>query len=232
MKRKMARFPRLSLPNVPLHIIQRGNNRNPCFKSNKDYVVYLERLKEYSKQFNVAIHSYVLMTNHVHLLATPNKEYGASQMMQSLGRYYVRYFNKRYKRTGTLWEGRFKSSLIDSEKYFLTVSRYIELNPVRAKIVSHPSHYIWSSYQFNGLMKPNELLTPHALYLALGSTEELRAKNYSALFDAEIQDFRIKEIRSAINGTRVLGEDSFKRKLGCQTGLSLIPEPWGGKRRS
>ncbi len=228
----MPRLPRLCLPDIPLHIVQRGNNRQPCFNTDQDYAVYLAKLKEYSVLFKVAVHAYVLMTNHVHLLVTPGTEEGTSQLMQSLGRYYVRYFNKRYKRTGTLWEGRFKASLIDSDQYFLTVSRYIELNPVRAKMVAHPSHYTWSSFHFNGLMKPIELITPHSLYLALGPTKKLRAEHYIALFELEIPDFKLKEIRGAINSTRVLGSDLFKRQLEQLTGLTLIPKPWGGDRRS
>jgi len=228
----MPRLPRLCLPDIPLHIIQRGNNRQPCFNTEKDYAVYIDKLREYATQFQVAIHTYVLMTNHVHLLVTPTTENGASQMMQSLGRYYVRYFNKRHRRSGTLWEGRFKTSLVDSDLYFLIVSRYIEINPVRAKMVNHPSDYIWSSYHFNGLMKPIKLLTPHPLYLGLGTTKELRAKRYTALFDSEIPDFKIQEIRGAINSTRVLGSENFKRQLELQTGLTLIPKPWGGDRRT
>ncbi len=228
----MARLNRLKIPDIPQHVIQRGNNRQPCFYTDKDYSVYIDKLREYAVQFKVAIHAHILMTNHVHLLATPETSDGVSQMMQSLGRYYVRYFNKVHKRSGTLWEGRFKSSLVDSDNYFLTVSRYIELNPVRAKMVTHPSDYAWSSYHFNGLMKPIKLITPHPLYLQLGKTASLRAKAYSSLFAEEIHEFKVNEIRQAVNSTRVLGDNLFKRKLEKQTGLTLIPKPWGGKRYS
>ena len=228
----MARLLRLNLPDIPQHVVQRGNNRQPCFFSDQDYAVYLAKLREYSEQFKVSIHAYVLMTNHVHLLATPETEKGVSQMMQALGRYYVRYFNKRHKRSGTLWEGRFKSSLVDSECYFLVVSRYIELNPVRAQMVTHPSHYTWTSFHFNGEMKPIKLIKPHGLYLALGTTPRLRAQNYISLFDSEIPDSKIEEIRCAINSTRVLGNEVFKRQIEQKTGLTLIPKPWGGERHS
>ena len=134
----MARLPRLNLPGIPQHVIQRGNNRHVCFYTEQDYTVYLSKLKEYSEKYQVAVHSYVLMTNHVHLLMTPEEGDGVSKLIQSLGRYYVRYVNKTHGRTGTLWEGRYKSTLVDSENYFLTVSRYIELNPVRADMVGHP----------------------------------------------------------------------------------------------
>ena len=228
--RKMPRLPRLNLPDYPQHVIQRGNNRHPCFNSEKDYPIYLAKLSEYADQFKVEIHSYVLMSNHVHLLLTPKVGNGTSLMMQALGRYYVRYFNKQYKRTGTLWEGRFKSSIIDSDFYFLTVSRYLELNPVRAKMVQHPLQYKWSSYHCNAGLKPNKRLTPHAIYLALGNTKKKRSESYIALFDTEIPDYCIKEIRGAINSTRILGNEVFKRRLEKQTGLILIPELWGGNR--
>jgi putative transposase len=142
----MARPPRLNLPNIPQHVTQHGNNRQACFFEEQDYAVYLDNLKKYSQKYRVSIHSFVLMTNHVHLLLMPETAGGVSQLFQALGRYYVRYINQTYNRTGTLWEGRYKSSLVDSKTYFLTVSRYIELNPVRAKMVSHPAKYPWSSY--------------------------------------------------------------------------------------
>ncbi len=137
----MARLPRLNLPGISQHVIQRGNNRQVSFFRNEDFAVYLDKLKLYSQKYSVAVHSYVLMTNHVHLLMTPETGHGVSQLMQSLGRYYVRYIIQTYDRTGTLWEDRFKSALVDSANYFLTVSRYIELNPVRAGMVEHPAEY-------------------------------------------------------------------------------------------
>ena len=228
----MARLPRLNLPDFPQHVIQRGNNRQACFHSNRDYAVYLLKLREYSKQFKVSVHAYVLMTNHVHLLATPHEEGGVSQMMQALGRYYVRYFNRRHKRSGTLWEGRFKASIIDSDRYFLIVSQYIELNPVRAKMVTHPASYIWSSFHFNGRGKLIKLVKPHDLYLALGATPRLRAQTYLSLFEIDTPDIKIQEIRCAVNSTRVLGNDVFKRQIEQRTGLTLIPNPWGGHRSS
>ena len=142
----MTRLPKLNLPGIPQHVIQGGNNRQIGFFNDKNYVVYLDKLKLYSKKYSVAVYSYVLMTNYVHLLVTPEMEKGVSQMMQALGRYYVRYINQTYERTGTLRQGRYKSTLVDSDKYFLTVSRYIELNPVRAGMVAHPSELPWSSY--------------------------------------------------------------------------------------
>ena len=164
------------------NIIQRGNNCQACFFTEEDYPVYLDKLKEYSRKYGVAVHAYILMTNHVHLLLTPEELEGVSRLIQSLG-YYVRYVNQCHGRGGTLWEGCVKSCLVDSENYFLTVSRYIELNPVRAGMVWEPGDYPWSSYRRNALGKPIELITPHACYLSLGTTERQRQNAYQALFD-------------------------------------------------
>ena len=149
----MARLPRLYVPGCSHHIIQRGNNRDACFFDEKDYAFYLQQLKISAEQSGVAIHAFVLMTNHVHLLVTPSTANACAKMMQSLGRKYVQYINLTYRRSGTLWEGRYKSTLVDSDSYFLTVSRYIELNPVRAKMVTSPSEYVWSSYRANAMGK-------------------------------------------------------------------------------
>jgi len=226
----MARLRRLNLPNIPQHIVQRGNNRQACFVTQQDRVVYLNKLKEYAAEFEVDIHAYVLMTNHVHLLATPQKGEGVSHMMQALGRYYVRYFNKQHKRTGTLWERRFKSSLVDSENYFLTVSRYIELNPVRAKIILHPKDYPWTSYRHNALNQSASLITPHEVYLKLGKSGRERAEHYSSLFKQLIPQSKIDEIRSALNRAWVLGSNDFKLEVERKTGVPIIFNPWGGAR--
>jgi putative transposase len=157
----MPRKSRFNLVGLPQHVIQRGNNREPCFFDKSDYSRYLEDVKSSAKKFNCRIHAYVLMTNHVHMLVTPMAEYAVSEMMQSLGRRYVRYINKTYKRTGTLWEGRFKASLIDSEQYLLSCIRYIELNPVRASMVEHPGEYQWSSYPINAQNQKSKLIESH-----------------------------------------------------------------------
>ena len=137
----MARLPRYVLPGQPHHVIQRGNNRQIIFNVDGDYRFYLEKLNNACKKHNVDVHAYVLMTNHVHILMTPYTEIGLGKVMQSLGRYYVQYYNYTYKRTGTLWEGRYKATLLDTERYLFTCYRYIELNPVRAGLVEHPSQY-------------------------------------------------------------------------------------------
>jgi putative transposase len=155
----MVRLSRISPAGVPVHIIQRGNNRQACFVSDEDHSAYARWLKDYSAKFRVDIHAWVMMTNHVHLLCTPQVEGGISTMMQSLGRRYVQYFNHEYRRSGTLWEGRFKSCLVQDERYLLEVYKYIELNPVRAEMVQNPGEYRWSSYQINGLGKRSYHLT-------------------------------------------------------------------------
>jgi putative transposase len=157
----MARLNRLCPVGIPQHIVQRGNNRQVCFNGDEDMAAYANWLKEFSVKFQVDIHAWVFMTNHVHLLATPRIENGISKMMQSLGRQYVRYFNYTYKRSGTLWEGRFKSCVIQSADYLLKCYRYIELNPVRASMVNYPDEYRWSSYHANALGVESALCTPH-----------------------------------------------------------------------
>lgn len=195
----MARLPRLYLPGCAQHVIQRGNNREACFYAEADYKAYLSFLKDAAAKYQVAIHAFVLMTNHVHLLVTPQSEQGVSRMMQAQGRKYVQYFNYTYRRTGTLWEGRYKSTVVDADNYLLTVYRYIELNPVRAKMVTHAAEYPWSSYQGYALGKPIQLLTPHALYNQLGKTDNERQIAYRGLFDGMMPEQELTAIRDATN---------------------------------
>jgi putative transposase len=178
----MPRRPRHCLPNTPLHVVQRGVNRQDCFRDARDFRSYLSALHEVSADYCVAVHAYVLMTNHVHLLVTPQDEAGASNMMQQLGRKYVSYFNKAHERTGTLWEGRFRSSMITSSRYLFACHRYIELNPVRAGIVSSPEQYRWSSFHANGLGCHDELITQHGEIIALAPTLADRRDAYRRLF--------------------------------------------------
>jgi putative transposase len=181
----MPRKPRFDLPGIPQHVIQRGNNREPCFFTESDYNRYLDELAASAEKYQCRVHAYVLMTNHVHMLVTPMVKYGISQMMQALGRRYVYYMNKSYNRTGTLWEGRYKSSLIDSDCYLLTCMRYIELNPVRAGMVDHPGEYKWSSFQSNAQSQSeaNRLLESHPIYMKLGSCIDTRQAAYRELFE-------------------------------------------------
>ena len=209
----MPRKPRFNLVGIPQHVIQRGNNREPCFYAEEDYRRYLNDLHESAIKYNCCIHAYVLMTNHVHLLVTPMESQGVSRMMQALGRRYVRYINNTYKRTGTLWEGRYKSSLIDSENYLLTCMGYIELNPVRAMMVDHPGEYKWSSYGANAQGGDDSVIENHSLYLALGDTDENRLKAYRELFRYHIDDGLIHDIRESINHELVLGRSYFKDRI-------------------
>lgn len=228
----MARLSRLYFPGCAQHVIQRGNNREPCFYDEADYKAYLSFLKEAAVKYQVAIHAFVLMTNHVHLLATPRDKQGISRMMQAQGRKYVQYFNYMYGRTGTLWEGRYKSTLVDTDNYLLTVYRYIELNPVRAGMVSHASEYPWSSYQHNVLGKPIQLLTPHSLYRQLGNTGEERQSAYRSLFRGKMAERDLTAIREATNKAWALGDDRFKAKIEAKTGRRSVPLGRGGDRKS
>lgn len=209
----MPRKPRFNLAGIPQHIIQRGNNRDPCFYSEEDYRHYLDDLRESALKYDCRIHAYVLMTNHVHLLVTPMVENGISQMMQALDRRYVKYFNYAHQRTGTLWEGRFKSSLIDSEIYLLTCMCYIELNPVRARMVEHPGEYKWSSYQYNAQMSNDKLIEYHPIYMGLGETFDNRQYVYRELFQRHLDNDVIHQIRDALNHELVLGRSYFKDKI-------------------
>jgi putative transposase len=209
----MPRLPRLTPIGIPQHIIQRGNNRQVCFNSDEDMAAYANWLYESSLKHEVHIHAWVFMTNHVHLLVTPWQKNGVSRMMQSLGRYYVLYFNKAYRRSGTLWEGRFKSCLVESSEYLLRCYQYIELNPVRANMVNSPSDYPWSSYQCNGLGRQSKLITPHEIYQALGITLEERLANYRSLFHSEPEGKVLKEIRHAVNQGMAYGSERFKDEI-------------------
>ncbi len=213
----MPRKPRFNLPGIPQHIIQRGNNRQPCFFTTQDYLRYLDDLSESAENFDCRLHAYVLMSNHVHLLVTPMADHGLSKMMQAIGRRYVYYFNKTHDRSGTLWEGRYKSSLIDSDQYLLACMRYIEMNPVRANMVEHPDQYPWSSYAVNAQGAMSELIEPHPLYLDLGRSFESRLNTYRELFLLPMEDDLLTDIRDSVNQDLVLGRSSFKNKVEAET---------------
>jgi putative transposase len=218
----MPRKPRVSLTDVAEHVIQRGNNRQAIFTCEGDMKAYITWLKQYSKKYKVAIHAWVLMTNHVHILCSPSTPLAISQMMQSLGRMYVMYFNKTYKRSGTLWEGRYRSCLVQNDQYLLELYRYIELNPVRAGMVKEPSNYTWSSYQCNGLGKHSDLLTAHPTYLNINDNVNMRQASYRALFTHHVESKLIEEIRLATNKGLALGNDEFKLKVEVLSGTSVI----------
>jgi len=209
----MPRRSRLNVTDVPQHIIQRGNNRQATFFSEEDYRFYLERLVDASRKYGCSIYAYVLMTNHVHLLASAERSYGLSLMMQYVGRYFVRYINRLYRRSGTLWEGRFRASLVDTEVYFLRGCRYIECNPVRARMVVAPGNYPWSSYACHAFGMPDKLVRMHEQYDRLGKTAEDRQQAYRELFRSELNTSELAEIRDTVNSGWPLGSDRFKDEV-------------------
>ena len=214
----MPRQPRLDLADVPQHVVQRGNDRQPCFYVTDDYRRYLAGLRESAIRYGCSVHAYVLMTNHVHLLVTPSSAGAVSRMMQWLGRQYVGYINGRYRRTGTLWEGRYKSCLVDTERYLLTCYRYIELNPVRAAMVADPADYAWSSYRTNAQALPDKVVVPHAEYLRLGGDASERCSAYRQLFREVLGDARLAEIRAYVQQQRALGTIRFQREIEAMIG--------------
>jgi putative transposase len=209
----MPRKPRFFLPDVPAHVVQRGHSREPVFFEDSDYIAYLTWLAEAADRYECAIHAYVLMTNHIHILATPKDKQGISRAMQFIGRHYVPYINDTYGTSGSIWEGRYKASLIHDEQYLLTCMRYIELNPVRANMTKTPAQYRWSSYRANAQGKDDTLITPHALYLSLGRTKASRMEAYKALFKDHIDEEDLKQIRAAWQTGTPLGNAQFKGKI-------------------
>ena len=208
----MARRPRQVFPGVAAHVIQRGVNRVPCFRAEADYLIYLSHLRKLSAKHGCAVHAYCLMTNHVHLLLTPSSVGACTALMRDLGRRYVPYFNWRHERTGTLWEGRFRSCLVESAHYVLACYRYIELNPVRAGLVSHPAGYLWSSYAFNSGTRSDPFLSPHPEFIALGNDHHRHA-SYRALFEQETDETLVQLIRDSTNGGYPLASDAFKTSV-------------------
>ena len=213
----MARLPRLTLPGYPHHVIQRGNNRQPIFSSSADYERLLSLLFENAKKFDVAIHAYVLMSNHFHLLVTPQTAEGLPQMMQAVGRRYVRYFNDIQKRSGTLWEGRYRSTLIQTERYLLACMAYIDLNPVRAGLVAQARDYPWSSYGHYSGQRIDKLITPHPLVWALGNTPFAREAAYAELVQGGISPGQQTALTDSALSGWALGEPDFVAELQKRT---------------
>lgn len=209
----MPRKPRCYLPGVPAHIVQRGNNRQPCFFAARDYVVYREALADGLQRYGAQLHAYVLMTNHVHLLITPEHPDSLSRVMQHVGRQYVGYVNAAYRRTGTLWEGRHKASIIDAERYLLACCRYIELNPVRAGMVSDPADYEWSSYRHHALGVPDDLVTPHPLFMEMGVDVGQRQCVWRALVAEGVGRPVVDEIRKSLTHDFPLGDGKFRERI-------------------
>lgn len=209
----MARLPRLTLAGYPHHIIQRGNNRQMIFADAQDFEAMLALLADNAQKFAVAVHAYVLMDNHFHLLATPATAEALPLMMQAVGRSYVRYFNQRHGRTGTLWEGRYRSTLIETERYLLACMVYIDLNPVRAAMVAQPAAWPWSSHAHYLGQRSDKLVTPHALYWALGNTPFAREAAYAALVQAGIGSAEQAALTDAALRGWALGDANFVAEL-------------------
>jgi putative transposase len=217
----MARQVRLIVPDIALHIVQRGVDREDCFAEDTDRLVYLSLLRELCAESQCALHAYCLMTNHVHLLLTPVTDHGPSTLMRKLGQRYVPYFNRRYGRSGTLWEGRFKSCLVDSARYVIGCHRYIEQNPVRARMVAGAGAYAWSSYPGNAGLAENQLLTPHVEYAALASQTGPRQAAYRGLFEVPEDMALVKAIREATHGGYPLVGEALKQELAKQARRTL-----------
>lgn len=223
----MARLPRLVVPHQPHHVIQSGNDRQSIFRDAEDYSVFLRWLREAAKQFRVAVHAYALMPDHLHLLVSPTDDTGLGKMMQWVGRHYVPYFNNKYDRSGTLWQGRFRATVIESEPYFLACSRYIESNPVRAGLVQEAVDYPWSSFSHHAGVKPDPLITDHPLFWALGNTPFDREVAYKELMNQGLASREIEAISQATLKGWPLGSEKFKTMLARQTNRRVTPAKRG-----
>ena len=217
----MPRKPRFFLPDIPVHVVQRGNNRQHVFFDESDYGAYLNWLKQAMDRYNCELHAYVLMTNHVHLLMSPHETKSISQALQYLGRRYVPYINHQYGRTGTLWEGRFKASLVQEEHYVMACYRYIELNPVRAGMTTLPEQYRWSSYKMNAFGENDGLITPQAQYQALAPTPTERANAYQQLFKTPLENQVVSDLRQYLQTGTPLGNDRFRQQIEATLEVSV-----------
>ncbi|MCP3933282.1 MAG: transposase [Bacteroidetes bacterium] len=228
----MPRRARIIVPGIPLHIIQRGNNRQACFFADDDYLFYLDWLKEIADASKCSVHAYALMTNHVHLLITPENADSAGDLMKKLGQRYVQYINRTYKRSGTLWEGRFRSCIVQAREYLFLCQRYIEMNPVRAGMVQHPGEYRWSSFGVNGQGEKTNLIIPHLLYQELGQTKEERLQHYRNLFRYEIDPGEIDSLRKATNGNFAYGDNRFSEEISEMLGRRVTPGKAGRPKKN
>jgi putative transposase len=214
----MPRRARIVLPGVATHLIQRGNNRGACFFAQDDYRYYLQHLRTLANDSGCAVHAYCLMTNHVHLLLTPDSADGCGRLMKALGQRYVQYVNRTYRRSGTLWEGRFRSCLAQTEDYVLACYRYIELNPVRAAMAAHPRDYPWSSHRVNAEGNASSMIVPHDQYRLLGRSVEERCRRYRGLFNVNLDPGIVAAIRQATNGNCALGNQRFQAEIEAALG--------------
>jgi len=223
----MPRLARYAAPGTPQHIIHRGNNRAAIFARVADYRFFRECLRSACERYECSVHAYALMTNHVHVLVTPHRASSVAEMMQSIGRRYVRYFNDVHERTGTLWEGRYRATLIETDRYLFACYRYVELNAVRAGIVREPRAYAWSSHAFNAYGSNDPVVIPHERYVALGEDPEARQAAYRALFSLPLDDATIDDIRAATNKGWVLGTRTFRDSVAHRLGRRTQPVSGG-----
>lgn len=228
----MARLPRVDIPGLPQHVVVRGNNRLSFLDGDCERFVFLKQLADAANTWGCDIHAYVLMSNHVHLLVTAHEFGGLSALMHSVGRRFSRFFNVRRKRTGTLFEGRFRSSVVDTDRYLLTCMRYIEANPVRAGMVRHPGEWPWSSYAINAAGLPTAPLTGHSVYLGLGRDPAMRGTVYRSLFEQEIRCEDLEAIRSSIQMNRAFGSEEFIDALEARLNRPVAVTTHGGSRKT
>ena len=228
----MARLPRYSIRNQPQHIIQRGLEGLDIFIDNDDYIFYWACLVDAAKANHLKVHAYILMPNHVHLLASPGEERSIPKTLQSLGRRYVQHFNDNYGNSGTLWEGRYRATVVDGKDYLLDCSRYIELNGVRAALVEHPSEYDWSSYAHNALGRKDPLITEHRLYKKLATWVKPAHNIYQSLFENHLSTAELEFIRNTTNKGWAMGDEKFARKIEKSGGRRATQLPRGRPRLS
>lgn len=228
----MARQPRFALVGQPQHIIQKGNNRKVIFSSDRDYRFYLDKLESKSREHSLEVHAYVLMPNHTHILATPYEIDSISKVLQSLGRCYAQYYNYIHDRSGTLFEGRYKATLVESGSYLLDCYRYIEQNPVRSGIVSDPADYNWSSYRFNALGVADKVISPHSQFLNLANPDISCFSQYRQLSALPLASNVIEEISEFTNKSWVIGSHGYKQEIEKILNRRSSPKPRGGDRKS
>ncbi len=228
----MARLPRYTITNQLQHIILKGRDGRQVFIEEEDYRYFRDCLDAAAYNYGLKVHAYVLMPDHVHILATPGQDYSVSRAVQSIGRNYVQYFNESYGGDGTLWDGRYRATVVDDKQYLLTCCRYIELNPVRAGLVKHPRDYRWSSYAFNADGKPDEMLSAQRQYLKLGTCNKDRSRAYRALFRQKIETDTTRNITESTLKGWALGDTNFAHKIEKLSGRRATQLPKGRPRGS
>ena len=227
----MARKPRNILAGYPFHVIVRGNNRQAIFHDDDDRTTFKRILREACTAHGLSVHAYVLMTNHVHLVATPARPDALSRVMQAVGRQYVRRFNHRHDRTGTLWEGRFRASLIQGDRHLLACQRYVEMNPVRAGMVARPEQFPWSSHRHHLGLASDPLVSPHSVYWALGNTPFERELAYRGVFES-LPSVPDPELTAALLMGHPVADREFIQALEARTGIAIAPKPEGRPRKT